>query len=79
MRFKRVSTQRLFTKNQKEAVAKLFDEFFQAFILGATIVATGISGKQAETFDVCFLLGLAALFAFYAFVIRGNKEFQDAS
>lgn len=79
MRFKPAKVKSRFTKNQKEAVAKLFDQFFQAFMLGATIVATGISGKQADTFDVCLLLSLAALFAFYSFVIRGGKEFQDAN
>ena len=79
MRFKRAEVKSRFTKNQKEAVAKLFDQFFQAFILGATIVATGISGRQAKTFDVCLLLSFAALFAFYSLVIRGGKEFQDAN
>ena len=78
MRFKRTEVKSRFTKNQKEAIAKLFDRFAQVFILGATIPGTGLSGQPVDTFVVCFLLSLTALFVFFSFAIRGGKEFQDA-
>lgn len=79
MRFKRAEVKNRLTKNQKEAVAKLFDGFVQVFILGATILGTGIRGKPVDVFDVCLLFSLAALFALFSFVIRGGKEFENES
>ena len=75
MRFKRaVKKTRKFNAAQKEGLLKILDGISQAFIIGATIGASGFFENQVNLLNAAIILGLAIIFMFIAFSIRGSKE-----